>query len=171
MPRLSLLRALPLCLALVAIGGQAHAAPGGEPCALEAPAGGPGHHGGPGGPAGLPGDQPPPPPFLRGIDLTEAQKDKVFQILHAQAPVLRDKVLAARKAHEELRALSLSAAYDEGKLKALADKAVKAQGEVVLLIARGEHDVYVLLTPEQQKRVGELKDAGPGGRDKARAPR
>ena len=46
------------------------------------------------------------PPHLRGLNLTEAQQDKVFEIMHAQAPVMRDKAKVVRKAESDLRALT-----------------------------------------------------------------
>ena len=61
------------------------------------------------------------PPHLRGLNLTEAQRDKIFEIMHAQAPVMRDKAKALRKAEEDLRALTAAADYSDAKAKSLAD--------------------------------------------------
>jgi periplasmic protein CpxP/Spy len=108
------------------------------------------------------------PPFLRGLDLTESQRDKVFEILHAQAPALREKGKDARKAREELRALALSGQYDEAKARTLAESAAKAKAETAQMHARTANQIYRLLTAEQQKQLKEnldrLESRGFGGR-------
>jgi periplasmic protein CpxP/Spy len=118
----------------------------------------PGHehfHGGPGGPF-MHGEGP-MPGFLQGLDLTDAQRDKIFTIGHEQAPQLRDKFKAAHKAREELRALVTSPHYDETKATALADTEARSMADIALLKARSDHAIYALLTPEQRKKAEELK--------------
>ena len=36
--------------------------------------------------------------FMRGLDLTEAQRDKIFEVRHAAAPMLREKGKQVREA-------------------------------------------------------------------------
>lgn len=97
------------------------------------------------------------PPHLRGLNLTEAQQDKVFEIMHAQAPVMRDKAKALRKAESDLRALTSAADYSEAKARALADSAAKALSELTLARARADRQVFEVLTPEQRKQLAEMK--------------
>ena len=78
---------------------------------------GPGHVPGPGAP-GL-------PPFLHGVELSEAQQDKVFAATYAQAPLLREQEKIAFKAHAQLRELAGSSAYDDAKAGALAGRPVQ----------------------------------------------
>lgn len=113
------------------------------------------HHNGPGGPF-MPGEGP-MPGFIHGLDLTDAQRDKIFAIGHEQAPQMREKLKAAHKAREELRALVTSPQYDEAKAKALADTEARSMAEVGLLKARSDHAIYALLTAEQRKKAEELK--------------
>jgi periplasmic protein CpxP/Spy len=123
-------------------------------------------HGGPTPPPGRGGDAawpdprfagadaaPPAPPMLRGVPLTEAQQDQVFAILHAQAPAVRERENAARRAQDDLRALAASSQYDRAKARALADAGARAQGELALLRADGEHQLFLLLTNEQRERL------------------
>jgi Spy/CpxP family protein refolding chaperone len=95
----------------------------------------------------------PPSPMLRGLALSEAQRDKVFAILHKQAPILREKAKAIRRAQEELRALPLSAQYDYTKAKSVADAGAQALGELTLLRADVEHQIYLVLTSEQRQQL------------------
>lgn len=119
------------------------------------------------GPPGMPGSmgfQGPmdvladrPPPYLMGVNLTEEQQDKVFSILHAAAPEFREHMKAARKAHDALRDLGQSVTYDNGKAATLAQAAASAQSQVELLRTRVDHEIYMLLTPEQRARIAEKR--------------
>jgi periplasmic protein CpxP/Spy len=98
-----------------------------------------------------------PPPYLMGLRLTEEQQDKVFTILHAAAPELREHMKAAHKAHEALRDLGESAAFDNAKAAALAQSAATAESQLALLRARTDHEIFSLLTPEQRSRIEERR--------------
>ncbi|MDN2701324.1 Spy/CpxP family protein refolding chaperone [Janthinobacterium sp. SUN100] len=115
--------------------------------------------GGPGGP-GAPGL----PPFLRGIDLSEAQQDKIFAATYAQAPLLREQEKIAFKAHAQLRALAGSSAYDDAKASALASTAAQAMAQISLQQARLEQQLLAVLTPEQRKQAQQRGDSRSGPR-------
>ncbi|MQA37340.1 Spy/CpxP family protein refolding chaperone [Rugamonas aquatica] len=110
---------------------------------------GPGFHGMPpfGGP-GMGGH----PPLLHGLELSEAQQDQVFAILHAEQPYLREQGKAAAKAHEALRALGHSDKYDDAKAAALAKEAATAMANIALQHVRTEQKLLAVLTPEQRKK-------------------
>ncbi|MDN2671605.1 periplasmic heavy metal sensor [Janthinobacterium sp. SUN026] len=131
-----------------------------EAAPMEGPPPGLGHGpGGPGGP-GAPGL----PPFLRGIDLSEAQQDKIFAATYAQAPLLREQEKIAFKAHAQLRALAGSSAYDDAKASALASTAAQAMAQISLQQARLEQQLLAVLTPEQRKQAQQRGDSRPGPR-------
>ena len=134
---------------------QQEAAPDGPPSrAMEGPPPGVVHgSGGPGAP-GL-------PPFLRGIELSEAQQDKIFAATYAQAPLLREQEKIAFKAHAQLRALAGSSAYDDAKASALASTAAQAMATISLQQARLEQQLLAVLTPEQRKQAQRRDDDGP----------
>lgn len=119
--------------------------------------GGPEQHG-PEGMMPMPGGE---PPFLHGLDLNEAQQDKVFAILHAEAPYLREQGKAAYKAHEALRALSQAPQYDDAKAAALAQAAAQAMANITLQQVRTEQKLLALLTPEQRKQLAERQARRP----------
>ena len=106
--------------------------------------GGPGHGGR--GPGGFP---------FHGIELTEAQEDKVFAILHAEEPYLRDQSKAAAKAHEALHALATTDKYDDAKAASLAQAAATAMANISLQHVRTEQKLLAVLTPEQRKKQTE----------------
>ena len=117
---------------------------------------GPGHVPIPGAP-GL-------PPFLHGIELSEAQQDKVFAATYAQAPLLREQEKIAFKAHAQLRELAGSSAYDDAKAGALANTAAQAMAKISLLHARLEQQLLAVLTLEQRKQAQQRRDSRPGPR-------
>lgn len=126
------------------------------------PADHPPGHGGPGGPSGPPcagesGDL--VPPFLHGIALSDTQRDKIFGIVYAQTPSLRDKEKEVRRTAIALRELALSTQYDEAKARSLADANAKAGADIALLRARSTSAIYQLLTTEQRKTLEERKAA------------
>jgi len=98
-------------------------------------------------------------PSLSGLSLTEAQRDKVFAVLHGQAPLLREKSKIARRAQDELRALTISPQYDKAKAQSLADAGARALGELALVRADGEHQIYMALTDEQREQLEMIQRA------------
>ncbi len=105
------------------------------------------------------------PHHLRALNLSEAQRDRIFDIMHAQAPAMRDKAKALRQAEGELRALAASPDYNDAQAKVLADRAAAAMSEMTLARIQAERQVNDVLTPEQRKQLADIKPRGP------RAPR
>jgi Spy/CpxP family protein refolding chaperone len=98
--------------------------------------------------------------FLRGLDLTQEQRDQVFKIFHDQAPALRERAQAARDAREELRKLALAPGFDSAKARQLADTAARAQADVAVMRAEGMSKVVALLTPEQRTKLEQAGERG-----------
>ncbi len=96
-----------------------------------------------------------PPPYLRGLDLSDEQQDKVFAILHAAAPALRDHAKAASKAREALHAQGHSSQFDGNGAATLAAALGKAQGDMALLRAHVDHDIFAVLTDAQRTQIAD----------------
>lgn len=93
--------------------------------------------------------------LLRGVNLTEDQRDKVFTILHGRAPALREQRKILRNATRDLRALAVSAQYDEMKARMLAQSIGAAVAESARLRADSAQAILRLLTPEQRQVVAD----------------
>jgi len=100
-------------------------------------------------------------PFLRGLDLSEAQQDRVFAILHEQAPKRRELEKAERKAHDALHALSGGAGFDAATAGAHAQAFGHAIAEQELLDLRTDAQLMAVLTPEQRAQLREDMDDRP----------
>ena len=82
------------------------------------------------GPAG----KPPLPPFLHGINLSEQQQDRLFELTHQQMPALRKLGKDTAQALDKLHELALSGRYDEGEARRLARQAADAQSAMALAL-------------------------------------
>lgn len=129
-----------------------------------------------GGCRGVPMDSPfgaPPggaddgaPPFLHRLDLSEAQQDKIFAILHGQQPARREQHKIVIKSREALRQMNESDTYDDAKAVALVQAETQAIGRITLQRMRSEQQILALLSAEQRKQMEEHRPRM-GGRDDA----
>lgn len=107
-----------------------------------------------------------PPPFLMELNLTDDQQDKVFAIMHASAPAIRDQFKAVRKAREALHDLGRAVQFDSGSAGLLAQALGKAESQLALLQARNDHDIFAVLTDEQRKDLADHeREHGPHHQD------
>lgn len=95
--------------------------------------------------------------MLRGLNLTDAQRDKIFKLVYADMPAMRDQGKVLRDNHAQLRQLTLSDQYDEGKVKALTEQNAAAMAQMEQMRARTGHEIYQILTPEQHKTLDERR--------------
>ncbi|GGX86753.1 hypothetical protein GJV26_28840 [Massilia dura] len=128
-----------------------------------------------GGPGRGPGFGPGPgfdgvPPYLRGIDLTEAQQDKIFSIVHGQIPYLREQDKARDKADRALFELHRAAKYDDGAAVRLAQAAAQADANITLSHLRTEQKVLGVLTAGQRKSLEERRSGRPPRGEPGREP-
>lgn len=157
---MSILRTAAAVFAATAFASAALAAPAADAPPPGAPAAadfdpGPDFDRGPGpGPRG-PGPRMGGPglPFLHGIDLSEVQEDRLFAIMHAQAPQLREQEKAERKALEALDAMRESGRVDDAKAAAQAKALGQAIAAQELLRVRTAAQVMALLTQPQKEAM------------------
>lgn len=100
---------------------------------------------------------------LRGLDLTDAQRDKIFDIQYAQQPVMRDKMKEMVKSREEIGKIVASKNFDAKRVRELAGTQAKVMTDLIVLHAETDNKIYNLLTPEQQKKFAEATPPMRGG--------
>lgn len=142
------------------------AAPDEDAVMPDAAPGGPGAHVPGPGPGFGPGRGGPGPgmPFWRfhGLALTEAQQDKLFNIMHAQAPQRREHEKAIRKAEDGLRELGRAERFDDARAAALTRDLGQAIAAAELLRVRTDAQLLAVLTPEQRTEWRQRRQHGPG---------
>jgi protein CpxP len=91
--------------------------------------------------------------MLRGLNLTDAQKDQIFKIRHAQMPSVREQMKIVRANRTELNKLSLASTFDAAKARQLAGAEAQARAALTVMRAESQQKVFATLTPEQQQQV------------------
>jgi Spy/CpxP family protein refolding chaperone len=99
--------------------------------------------------------------FLGGLQLSEAQQDKLFAIEHAAAPQRRQQGKAIRRAHEAMADVREAAQFDEAKANAASRELGQAVAAEALLEARVHAQVLALLTPEQREQLRQRRPQPP----------
>jgi protein CpxP len=99
-----------------------------------------------------------------GLQLSEAQQDKLFAIEHAAAPQRRQQDKAVRHAHDALRALRESNQFDEAKAGAASRELGQAIAAEALLEARLHAQVLAVLSPEQREQLRKRRPQPPQDR-------
>jgi Spy/CpxP family protein refolding chaperone len=112
--------------------------------------GGPGRGGpggpmrGPGGPLGFP---------IQALDLSEAQRQQVREILDANQEALRPLHERAFAAHQALEAAIMADAVDEATIRARSAEVAAVEADVAVARAGLVSKVFQILTPEQKARA------------------
>jgi len=96
--------------------------------------------------------------MLRGLDLTEEQRDKIFELRHEQAPQLRSKWKEVRSAHRALRELAWSGDYSDDKAQQLAGQAAQAMADIETMRAKLEAGIYGVLDDAQRATMNERRE-------------
>jgi len=99
----------------------------------------------------------PMPPYLHGLELTEAQRDKLFALMHDQAPNERDQLKRASRAMEDLRRLVTADRFDVDKARILAETHGQALAQLALMHAELDARTRALLTPEQRQQFDDAR--------------
>ncbi|NWK47429.1 Spy/CpxP family protein refolding chaperone [Ralstonia pickettii] len=115
---------------------------------------GPGPAFGPGGPHGM-GPHHGGAPFLRGLALSEEQRDKIFAIEYAQMPEAREQRKAIEHARRDLHQMVTSGQYDEARARSLTESLGRAVAREAQLRAQAGAKVMQVLTPEQRKQIAD----------------
>lgn len=87
------------------------------------------------------------------LNLTDAQRDQIFQIRHDQEPEVFKLRNAERAAATKLRELSRAAPFDDAQAQTQALELGKAQGQLALLRAKRHAQIQAVLTPEQREQL------------------
>lgn len=95
--------------------------------------------------------------FFKELQLSEAQKDKIFTLMHDQASAIRDSHKHEQKIRDELRELAQADQFDDAKAQQLASEKAATEKEKTLTFTRIQAKIFSLLTPEQRKKAREFK--------------
>ena len=103
-------------------------------------------------------------PFLPGVELTDAQQDAIFELMHAQAPARRELGKKADKALDELQRQGTAEHFNAKQARAFADAYAQALAQLEFNRAEGDAKLRALLTPEQRQSLAAQRKAPAEGR-------
>ncbi len=95
--------------------------------------------------------------FAKALGLTDKQKEQMKAVREKYRPALeplRKEAFAERRA---LRALVMAQPQDEAAIRAQAAKIAGTAGDIAVQRARMFREMHAILTPEQVKKLDELK--------------
>jgi protein CpxP len=104
------------------------------------------------GPRGFAGDL-----GLRGIDLTEAQREQVRGIMQSHQAEFQQAGTRLRDAHRAFGEAVNATPLDEAAVRARSTDIAGAMAEEAILRAKVRAEVFNLLTPEQQQTLNDRK--------------
>lgn len=96
-------------------------------------------------------------PLFGRLELTEAQREQVRDIMERYQEQMRATGRQLHEAHEAQRAAVEAIPVNEGLIRSTTQALANAQTEMALLHARIHNDVWAILTPEQQEKAKQLK--------------
>jgi periplasmic protein CpxP/Spy len=110
----------------------------------------------PDGAPGMPGEDR-LPPFLHDVQLSDIQRDKIANLMQSQTTDMHEQFKVMHQTQMALHQLSLSDDYSEAKAKTLAEANTASMIRIAQMQARIDHQIYLLLTPEQRTRLQQRK--------------
>ena len=103
---------------------------------------------------------------LRGIDLTDAQRDQVRTIMQSHREATEAARTKLRGAHRALAEATRAETIDEAAIRARSADVGTAMADEALLSAKIRGEVLAILTPEQQATLKERRTAAQERRQK-----
>src|SRR5688572_14481246 len=113
---------------------------------------GPGPRGPRGGGPGIAGGLP-----LRELDLTEAQRAQVQQLVQQHREGTRALVERARTAREAQRQAMEATSFNESSVRAAMSAVAEVEADLAVQQARLQSEIHELLTVEQQQRLEKIR--------------
>ncbi|HYL90925.1 MAG TPA: Spy/CpxP family protein refolding chaperone [Burkholderiales bacterium] len=99
-----------------------------------------------------------PMTHMRGLNLTEAQRDQIFKIHYEQMPAMREQMKQVEKARNDLRQIALADKFDEARARQAADAQAKAIAAMAVMRAQAMNRVRQVLTPEQRQKMDQWRE-------------
>ena len=94
--------------------------------------------------------------YGRKLDLTDAQRAQVKDIMTKEKPSIQPMILQMAQGHLQLQQLVMSGTFDEAKVRALAAQQTQNMTELTVQKARIASELYQVLTPDQKTKLGDM---------------
>jgi periplasmic protein CpxP/Spy len=94
---------------------------------------------------------------FRKLNLSEAQRDKIFELRHAAEPAMRAKAKELRTVRGDLSGIATADRFDESRATALVNQSARAEAELTLMRLRLKNQIHNVLTPEQRQLAAQTR--------------
>ena len=102
--------------------------------------------------------------MLRGLDLTDDQKNQVRQIMEASKAKVRPLRESMKANREKLRAATADGKFDEALVQTLATEQANISARLLVERTRAKSQIFQILTPEQRTKAAQVKESFKGGK-------
>jgi len=94
---------------------------------------------------------------LRALDLSDAQKAQVKDIMAKERPALRPLMQQLAQSRMQLQQYQVSGNFDENQVRTMAAQQAQLMTELTVQRARIQSEVIKVLTPEQKTKLATLQ--------------
>ncbi len=94
--------------------------------------------------------------FFHQLNLSDAQKAQIKQIMTTERPTLKPLMQQAAQGENQLRTLELSGPFDEAQARTIATQQSQNMTELMVQRARVESEMIQVLTPDQKTKLAQL---------------
>lgn len=95
--------------------------------------------------------------MFRGLDLTEAQKAQVKDIMEASRTKVRPIRESMKANRQKLNEVTTNGAFNETQVQALANEQANLSAQLLVERTRVKSQIFALLTPEQKAKAAEMR--------------
>ena len=92
---------------------------------------------------------------LHGLDLSDAQKSQVKQIMIAEKPTFKPLMQQEMQNHQQMTALVRSGSFEEAKAQSIAAQEAQIHTQIAVERAKVDAQIYQLLTPDQKTKLAD----------------
>ena len=93
------------------------------------------------------------PPMLQGVDLTEAQKSEIKELVEAQQTDKRNDMKSHWELRKQLNQLAFNDRLDQNKLEAIINEATESHADRLAKKAKLNNAIFNVLTAEQNQQL------------------
>ncbi|WP_296592809.1 Spy/CpxP family protein refolding chaperone [Methylophaga sp.] len=93
------------------------------------------------------------PRILQGVDLTEAQKSEIKELVEAQQTDKRNDMKSHWELHKQLNQLAFNDRLDQNKLEAIINEATESHADRLAKKAKLNNAIFNVLTAEQKQQL------------------
>src|SRR5579863_1967641 len=94
--------------------------------------------------------------MFRHLDLTDAQRAQIKQIMIKEKPTLQPLFKQEMQSHEQMMQLIQSGSFDEAKAQAIASQGAQLHAQLEVEHARIASEAYQVLTAEQKAKLAQF---------------